>query len=119
MCVYRQRGAQRAQHVDLQWRVVEMVVAADRARDADVHVHVHVHVIDHNAEIVGRIAVRARNNQVIQLDVLEHNTAVHLIVDDDRACEGIFIANDRLDARPRSHLTSRCVFVQYRIATSA
>ena len=113
MCVYRQRGAQRAQHVDLQWRVVEMVVAADRARDADVH------VIDDNAEIVARIAVRARNNQVIQLDVLEHNTAVHLIVDDDRACEGIFITNDRLDARPRSHLTSRCVFIQYRIATSA
>jgi hypothetical protein len=72
-----------------------MIVAANHMRDA------HVHVIDDDAEVVGRIAVRACDDQIIQLRVLEHHAAVHLILDDDRAFERVLETDDRLDAGAR------------------
>jgi hypothetical protein len=89
--VDRRLDAQRAQHVDLARRVVDVIVAADDVRDA------HVVVVDHDAEIVGRRAIRARDDQVIELAAVEHDRAVHDIVDDDAAGVGIAEAHDGRD----------------------
>ena len=65
--VERRLDAERAQHVDLPRRVVEVVVAADHVRDP------HVLVVDHHAEVVGGLAVRARDDQVVEFAVLERD----------------------------------------------
>ena len=61
--VHRRLGAERAQDVDLARRVVDVVVAADHVRDA------HVDVVDDDAEVVGRRAVRAGDHEVVELVV--------------------------------------------------
>ena len=78
--VLRRGCAQRLQDVDLPRRVVDVVVAADDVGDA------HVHVVDDDAEVVGRHAVAAGDDEVVQLvageddpaldEVVEHHLAV-------------------------------------------
>ena len=75
----RRLSAQGEQHVHLPRRVVQMIIAANHVRD------LHVHVIDHDAEIIGRRAVGARNDQIIELGVLKDHAPVHDIIDHDLA----------------------------------
>ncbi len=52
-----------------------MVVAADDVGDA------HVVVVDHDREHVGRRAVGAQQDEVVEVLVLPDDAALHLIVD--------------------------------------
>ena len=87
--------AQRAQHVHLPRRVVQVIVAADHVRDA------HVHVVDDDAEVIGGRAVRAGDDEIVELGVLERDGAVHEIFDHDRAVQRILEAHHRLHAGTR------------------
>jgi hypothetical protein len=91
----RKLRAEGRQHVHLPRRVVQVVVAADHVR------HAHVHVVDHDAEVVGRRAVAARDHQVVEFLVAEHHPAMHQVLDHDLAVERVLEADDRVDARPR------------------
>ena len=55
--------------------VGQVVDAADDVRD------LHVVVVDDDGEIVGRGAVAAQDDEVVELLVGEHDAALHLIVD--------------------------------------
>jgi hypothetical protein len=52
-----------------------VIVAADHVRDA------HVRIVHHHAEIVGGRAVRARDDEIVELLVLEHHLAVDHVLD--------------------------------------
>ena len=75
-----------------------MVIATNDVRDA------HVHVINNDAEVVGRRAVRAADDQVIQLFVLERHGAVNQVVHHHRSIERIAETHDRVDSRARLRL---------------
>jgi hypothetical protein len=91
--VHRRRLAQRQQHVHLARRVVQVVVAADHVRDA------HVGVVHHHAEVVGRRAVRARDDEVVEFLVLERHRAVDHVLDDGRALFRVLEAHHGLATR--------------------
>ncbi|OIQ70399.1 hypothetical protein GALL_479880 [mine drainage metagenome] len=55
--------------------VVQVVVAADHVGDP------HVVVIDDHGEVIGRRAVRAQQDQVVEILVLEGHVALHLVGD--------------------------------------
>ena len=74
--------------------VGEVVDAADDVRDA------HVVVVDHDGEIVGRGAVAAQDDHVVQLSVRHHDAALHSVVDHRLALAGRPQAQDGLDRRP-------------------
>jgi hypothetical protein len=72
-----------------------VIVAAD-----DV-CHLHVHVVDDDAEVVRRRAVGARDDQVVELGVIEHHVAVDHVFDHDRAVDRILESHHRIDAGTR------------------
>ena len=65
-----------------------MIVATNDMRDT------HIPVIHHHAEVVGRVAVGALDDQVVELAVLEHRTAVHQILDHDLALIQTLVSED-------------------------
>ncbi|EIM03453.1 hypothetical protein UU5_00600 [Rhodanobacter sp. 115] len=75
----RHRRAQRVVDVDLAWRVVDVVVAADHLGDA------HVDVVHHHGEVVGGPAIGTEDHQVIQLAVGELDATLHLVLEHHRA----------------------------------
>ena len=75
--------------------VVEVVVAADHMGDA------HVVVVDNDRQIVGRRAVGAQNDQIVQFRILYRDLALHEVVDRRRAFLWRLQANDRRNARRR------------------
>jgi hypothetical protein len=81
--VERHRRAERLQDVDLARRVVDVVVAADDVRDA------HVPVIDDDAEIVGRRAVGARDDQVVEFAVGDLDAPLDEVIPGDHAVVGL------------------------------
>ena len=95
MRVDRHSRTERLQHVDLARRVVEMIVTTNHVRDA------HIHVVHDDAEVIGRIPVRARDDQIIQLGILERHQSVDEIIHDHLALQGILEADHRLDAGSR------------------
>ena len=74
MAVFGQRGAQRAQDIDLARGVVDVVVAAQHVGDA------HVPVIHHHAEVIGGRAVGTGDDQVVQLGIVEADHALDHVV---------------------------------------
>ena len=68
--------AERLIDLRLARRVGQMIVAADDVGDA------HVVIVDHNREHVGRVAVRAQEQEIVEVLVGEHDLALHLVVDD-------------------------------------
>ena len=77
--VHRRLGAERADDVDLPRRVVDVIVAADHVRDP------HVEVVDDDAEVVGRRAVGARDDEVVELGVGDLDAALDAVVPGDAA----------------------------------
>src|SRR5436853_1289838 len=61
---------------DLSRRIGQMIVASNDMGNA------HERVIDHNREIVGRIAVGTQDNQVVQEVVLEDHPSFDQIIND-------------------------------------
>ena len=76
MGIGRLRPAHRADDRQLAEGVVEMVVAADHVSDP------HVVIVDHDRKHVGRRAVRAQQDEVVELGVLDGDPALNLVVDD-------------------------------------
>ena len=72
-------GAERADHVDLPWRIVDVVIAANHVRD------LHVQIVDDDAKVVRRRSVAAGDDQVIELGVGDFDATLHLIVPGDAA----------------------------------
>ena len=79
----RYRHTQRAVDVDLPRGIVDVVVAAHDIADA------HVHVVHHHREVVGRIPVRAKDHQVVQLAVGDLDPALDLVVPRDHAVQRV------------------------------
>ena len=95
--VHGRLRAERADDVDLPRRVVDVVVAADHVRDP------HVEVVDDDAEVVGRRAVRARDHEVVELRVGDLDAPLDAVVPRDAAGQRIPEADHRRDARRRRH----------------
>ena len=68
-----------------------MIVAADDVGD------IHVVVVDHHREHVGGRAVRAQDDEIVEVLGLEHDFALHVIVHHDLARLRRLDADDRLD----------------------
>ena len=92
-------GTERADHVDLARRIVDVIVAADHVRD------LHVQIVDDNAEVVGGRAVAAGDDQVVELVVGDLDAALHLVVPGDNSRKRILESHDRSD--PRRRMLSR------------
>ena len=75
MGVNRFGPAHRADDRELAEGVVEMVVAADHVG------HAHVVVVDHHRQHVGRAPVRAEQDEIVELYVLNRDPALDLVVD--------------------------------------
>ena len=59
----------------------------------------HVHVVHHHTEIVGRRAVGARDDQIVELAVLEHHRAMHHVVHHHLPVQRVLEADDRRHIR--------------------
>ena len=92
VAVLGQFGAERAQDVDLARRVVHVVVAADHVAD------LHVPVVDDDAEVVGRRAVGARDDQVVEFVVADRDRALDHVVPGHVAIDRIAKAHHRRHA---------------------
>jgi hypothetical protein len=77
-----------------------VVVAANDVGDA------HVVVIDHHGVHVGRRAIRTQDDEIVEVFGLEHDLALHVIVDNDIAAERGLDADDRGNAFGRFGLVA-------------
>ena len=87
--------AQRLVDLRLAGRVGEVVVAADDMG------HVHVVIVDHDGEHVGRRAVGAKQDEIVEILVLPHDPALDLVLDDRLALGRRLEADHRLHAGRR------------------
>ena len=99
------RSAERLVDVDLARGVVDVVVAAHHVGDA------HVDVVHHHREVVGRMAVRAEDHQVVQLAVGDLDQALDLVVPHHRAVQRVLQPD-----HPVGVVAAR--FVQLRLAAA-
>ena len=88
MGVGRLGPAHRADDRQLAEGVVEMVVAADHVSDA------HVVIVDHHRKHVGRRAVRAKQDEIVELGVLDRRRGPGPVVDDGFALARRLEADD-------------------------
>ena len=95
MRVHRRIRAQCANHVDLSRRVVHVVVAADDVGNA------HVEIIDDDAEVVSRRAVGARDDEVVQLAVVDFDRPLDLVLPRNASVQRVLEPIDRRNARRR------------------
>ena len=79
MCVGRRLEAERAKQIDLARRVVDVVITADYVRDQ------HLGIVDDDGEVVSWRSAGPRDDQVVELCVVEDDTALDEIIDDDFA----------------------------------
>ena len=71
----RQRRVQRAIQQDLLRRVRDVIVAAHHMRDP------HLHIVGHDREVIGRQAVGADDDEVLDDGAVEFDRAVDEIVE--------------------------------------
>jgi hypothetical protein len=95
VCIDRRLCTQCTEQVDLPRRVVQMIVAANDMS------HLHVHIVDHDAEVVRRRAVGARDDQIVELTVVEGDVAVDHVLDDHVAVHRILETHHRVDTFAR------------------
>src|SRR3989304_8854621 len=76
-----------------------MIIAANHVRDT------HIRIIDDHAKVVGRRAIRTRDDEIIEFDIFKMYIAVYDIFDDH--CAGFWI----LEANNRTHSGSWFVAV--------
>ena len=89
-----ERVAERLVAEDLLGGVREVVVAADHVADP------HRDVVDHDAEVIGWPAVRAHQDPVVELGVVEGHGAVDQVLDDGLALRGYPQAEGALGEPP-------------------
>src|SRR5581483_8333588 len=92
-----------------------MVVAADDMRD------LHLDIVDHHAKIVGRRAVRAEDDQVVDRAALEDDLSFHQVVDDDLPLrrgfepDGGFFAGNRRGQQPAAAVVPGDLSLRHRL----
>ncbi len=94
MRIDRRVCAECLEHIDLSWRIVQVIITADNVA------YLHVVIIDDDREIVGRRSIRSRNDKIIELRIFEHNFSTHPVLYDNLTMERIFESDDGIDARP-------------------
>ena len=72
---FRDRPVERPVNLGLAKGVVQMVVAADHMGDS------HVVVVDDDREIVGGRAVRAQDDQIVELGIGDRDLALNEVAD--------------------------------------
>ena len=92
MCHHRYVPATGLIDLGLAGGIGQMVVTTDDVGDT------HVMVIDHNRQHISRSAIRAQQNQIVEILVLPGDAALHLVLDDGFAFQRRFQAHHRLDA---------------------
>jgi len=103
MGVDRRLLPQGTEDVDLAWRVIDVVVTPNDVRNG------HVDVIHHDAEVIGRSAIRSGYHQVIEFVIADLDAALDLVLPDHRAGLRILEAQHRLHTnRNRWQCLSRC-----------
>ena len=60
-------------HLNLLRRIAEMVVAANDVRN------VHADIVHHDAEVIGRAAICAENNQIIEFRIRKDDFSLHKV----------------------------------------
>ena len=75
----RHGGAERAEEQHVLRRIREVIVAARDVRD------LHVDVVDDDGEVIGRIAVGAEQDEVVDQVALELHVAADEVMELDRA----------------------------------
>jgi hypothetical protein len=71
----RHRRSEGVVQQNMFWRVRDVVVASDDVRD------LHVDVVGHDGEVIRRLAIRAKHDEVLDVRVVERDGAVHEIVE--------------------------------------
>ncbi len=89
---FRDRPVERPVDLGLAKGVVEMIVAADHMGDA------HVVIVDDDRKIVGRRAVGAQDDQIVEFGVGDRDLALHPVVDRRLALLRRLEADHRRDA---------------------
>jgi hypothetical protein len=72
---FRRPGSERLIEEDLLRRVRDVIVAADHVADR------HLHIVDDDREMVGGLAVRSQDHEVLDVGVLEHDRSTHEIAE--------------------------------------
>ena len=93
--VDRLRPAHGLDDLELAEGVVQVIVAADHMRD------MHVVIVDDDGQHIGRRAVGAQQDHIVELAVLDRDFALHGILDDRLAGLRRLEADDRGNARGR------------------
>ena len=83
MTKYRDLGAKCLIQIYLARSVIDVIVTANYVGNT------HIVIIDNHAEIVSRSSVRALNNEIIKLTVLEFDMTFYQIVKSDGSGVGI------------------------------
>ena len=112
---HRHRPVHRIVDLDLPRRVGEMVDTAQYMADA------HVVIVDDDGQIIGRRAVAAQDDEIIEVFVLEDDAALDLVVNDGFALVRGLQADGRLDAwrmqLEGSGVAVHVTFIPYRGST--
>ena len=85
----RRLGTERLKQCDLHTSIGDMIVAPDDVSDP------HIHVIHDYAKVVRGRAVGARDDQIVQLGVLERHVAVNDVLHDHDPIQRILESDDR------------------------
>ena len=91
----RHRRAERAIQQNLLRRVRDVIVAAHHMRD------LHLHIVGHDRELIGRLAVGAQQDEVLDVRAVELDRPVHEIVEARRPV-GHAETDDARQSRSRS-----------------
>ena len=86
---------QSSHDVQLPGCVIEMIITAHDVSD------VHLAVVNNNREIVGRHTIRAHDDQVVQLRIVENYLTTDSVVHSNLPVGGRFETNDRIHIGPR------------------
>src|SRR5690349_9294280 len=72
-----------------------MIVPPDHVRNT------HVHVIHHDTEVISRRAIRTRDDQIIQLTILESDGPMYQVLYDHRTFQWVTEAHHGIDSGTR------------------
>jgi hypothetical protein len=90
MSILRHRRTEGAQNRDLSRRVVDVIITPEHVG------HAHIPIVDHHAKIVGRRAIGAGDDEVIEFAVIEGDGPLDHIDPASRTVLWAFEAHHRL-----------------------
>ena len=87
-------GPEGGKDVELARGIVDVIIPSNNVRDR------HLHIVYHHRKVVGRHAIGARDHQIVQLLVVEHQLAGDEILDHDLPIGRILEPHHRVDPVP-------------------